>query len=259
MKISIMTFVVAVLLIASIGTMVVFFIQQGNEISNIKSQLTGTIPAGAQPYATPAASGALTMVDLIHVIQPVIVRIDVTGPGFQASGSGIIIRKDGFLITNQHVIDSATSITVTLSTGQTYPAAVSSSDATIDLAVVKITGAPSDLPAAVLGTDSDIVVGGTVTAAGFPLGSLLPGPASFTRGIVSAIRNLNGQNYIQSDVAINPGNSGGALVTNNGKVIGITSSEILPRGMTVVGIGLAIPINDIRSYILKDANFAGGI
>jgi serine protease Do len=189
------------------------------------------------------------MVDLIQAIQPVIVRVDVVGAGFQASGSGIVFRKDGYVITNAHVVENATTITITLNTGQQFSATVSSGDSNIDLAILKMNNSPSNLTAAILGSASDIVVGGTVTAAGFPLGSLLPGPASFTRGIVSAVRDLGGQNYIQSDVAINPGNSGGALVTNSGKVVGITTSEVLPRGITVVGIGLAIPIDVIQKYI----------
>ena len=87
-------------------------------------------------------------------------------------------------------------------------------------------------------------------AAGFPLGSDLPGPASFTQGIISAMRTLDGQRYIQSDVQINPGNSGGALVTrNSGKVIGVTSAGILPAGEDIEGIGLAIPIDVIQTYI----------
>jgi serine protease Do len=237
----------AVVLALSIIAMIVLFTRQASDINQLKSQ-TKSSNAAAPPSAT-TPTGALTMVDLIHAIQPVIVRVDVVGPGFQASGSGIIFRTDGYIITNAHVVESATKITITASDGQQYPASVSSSDATLDLAILKIPNSPPGLMAAVLGSASDIVVGGTVTAAGFPLGSSLPGPASFTRGIVSAIRNLGGQNYIQSDVAINPGNSGGALVTNSGKVIGITSSEVLPRGITVVGIGLAVPIDVIQTYI----------
>jgi serine protease Do len=118
------------------------------------------------------------------------------------------------------------------------------------LAILKLTGSPANLPAAVLGSASDIVIGGVVIAAGFPLGSDLPGPASFTQGIVSAIRTLDGQKYVQTDVAINPGNSGGALVNrNNAKVIGITSASVLPKGITVEGLGLAIPIDVIQTYI----------
>jgi S1-C subfamily serine protease len=87
-------------------------------------------------------------------------------------------------------------------------------------------------------------------AAGFPLGPNLPGPPSYTQGVVSAVRTLNGQKYIQSDVQINPGNSGGAMVARTtGKVIGITADGVLPPGQDVEGIGLAIPIDVIQAYI----------
>jgi serine protease Do len=196
---------------------------------------------------------AISMSELFSLIQPVIVRIDVTGDGFQGSGSGIIIRNDGYIITNQHVIDSTTSIMVTLSNSQQYPATVTASDTNLDLALLKLTNSPSDLSAATLGSSSDIAIGGIVVAAGYPLGSELPGPASFSQGIVSAVRTLDNQDYIQTDVAINPGNSGGALVNRtNGKIIGITNASVLnifnPRE-TVVGIGLAIPIDVIQSFI----------
>jgi serine protease Do len=99
-------------------------------------------------------------------------------------------------------------------------------------------------------SESDIIVGETVVAAGFPLGLELAGPVSFTQGIISAIRNINGQNYIQSDALIIHGNSGGALIIReSGKVIGITSARILPNGEGIKGIGLAIPIDVIQSYL----------
>jgi S1-C subfamily serine protease len=205
------------------------------------------------PQVTPTvqlSSTTMTMGDLFSLIQPVIVRVDVEGPGFQASGSGIIIRSDGYIITNQHVIDNATSITITLSNDKRYPATVTSSDVNIDLAILKLSGSPSNLPVAVLGSTGDIVIGGIVIAAGFPLGTILPGPASFTQGIVSAIRTVQGQRYIQTDVTINPGNSGGALVNRtNAKIIGITTAGLIPPGQDIEGLGLAIPVDVIQTYI----------
>jgi S1-C subfamily serine protease len=207
--------------------------------------------SGPQVTVTQAPGSTIpTMGDVFSQIQPVVVRIDVSGTGFQASGSGVIIRSDGYLITNQHVIDSATSITVTLSNNKQYPATVNSIDANIDLAILKLTGSPSNLPVATLGSASDIVIGGVVIAAGFPIGLILPGPASFTQGIVSAMRDVQGQTYIQTDVTINPGSSGGALVNRtNARVIGITTAGLLPPGQDIEGLGLAIPVNVIQTYI----------
>jgi serine protease Do len=219
-------------------------------LSNQQTIDVGIVSALQPTTTTTSGNTLMTMGDLFSRIQPVIVRVDVVGPGFQASGSGIIIRNDGYIITNQHVIDSANSIKITLANNQQYSATVTSSDVNLDLAILKMSSSPSNIPVAVLGTSSDIVTGGVVVAAGFPLGPDLPGPASFSQGIVSAVRNLSGQNYIQTDVAINPGNSGGALVNRtNARVIGITTARVLPPNVPVVGIGLAIPIDVIQTYI----------
>ncbi len=213
-----------------------------SQIASLRSEV-----AKLQPGVSPTS---LTMVDLITAIQPVVARVDVVGSGFNASGTGVIIRGDGYLVTNQHVIDSATTITVTLNSNQQYGATVASSDSNIDLAVIKLTNGPNNLASASLGSLSDIVIGGSAVAAGFPLGGDLPGPASFTQGIVSAIRTLNGQRFVQTDTQINPGNSGGALVNRtSGKVIGITTAGIVPRGQDIEGIGLAIPIDVVQTYL----------
>ena len=194
----------------------------------------------------------ISMVDLITLIQPMIVRIDAPNPNALVSGSGVIIRSDGYIITNDHVIDSATSITVTLSNGRQYHATVTAADADLDLAILQLGGNPGVLPSALMGTTADIIVGGVVVAGGFPLGGALPGPASFTQGIVSAVRTVGGKRYIQSDVTINPGNSGGALVSrSNGRLIGITSAGIVENMQQgdIEGIGLAIPIDVIQGFI----------
>ncbi|TFH36822.1 MAG: trypsin-like serine protease, partial [Dehalococcoidia bacterium] len=108
----------------------------------------------------------------------------------------------------------------------------------------------TDLPAVMLGQVSDMVVGADVLAGGFPLGTDLAGPATFTRGIVSAVRVLSdGQKYIQTDAAINPGNSGGCLFTLQGKMIGVPSAGIEPPGEDIEGIGLAVPIDDLLGFI----------
>ena len=256
---NLVTAIVAIILVVTIITGGILYVRLNNKINDTQSKIAalqspGSTPQSAIPQISPAQATAMTMVDLIAAVQPVIVRVDATGQGFQSSGSGIIIRSNGYIITNEHVIDSSTSITVTLSTNQQYTASVKASDSNIDLAIIQLNNSPSNLPAAVLGSLSDVFVGENVTAAGFPLGPTLPGPASFTRGIVSAIRTIGGQRYIQNDVQINPGNSGGALVTNSGKVIGITTASVLPQNMDIEGIGLAIPIDTILTFIQKNLN-----
>ncbi len=207
-------------------------------------------PAGEQ--GSDGAQSSTIDLNLLSLVQKVIVRVDISkGSGFiEAFGSGIIIRSDGYVITNKHVIDSATSIMVTLSNGQRYSATVTSSDTNIDLAILKLTGSPSNLPVALLGSASDIIVGRTVIGVGFPLGRSLPGPVSFTEGIISAIRTLDGKRYIQTDVELHLGNSGSALIsTDSGKVIGIIAAGVISEDQIIEGIGLAIPIDIVQSFI----------
>jgi S1-C subfamily serine protease len=102
-----------------------------------------------------------------------------------------------------------------------------------------------------LGTKDDIAVGEDVMAAGFPLGTGLPGPATFTSGVVSAIRSKSGVTYIQTDAAINPGNSGGCMFTLSGKMIGIPTAGLLPSSQDFEDINLAIPVDQVAAFIAQ--------
>jgi len=165
-------------------------------------------------------------------------------------GSGFIVREDGVIVTNAHVIDGATRVEVALRDGTTYSARVLGSDETNDLAVIKIDA--KGLPVAPLGNSSSLLIGEWAIAIGSPFGFLLANPEpSVTAGVVSGTgRNLaaegNGAgvyvDMIQTDASINPGNSGGPLVNSLGEVIGVNSSIYTPSGGSV-GLGFAIPIN----------------
>jgi S1-C subfamily serine protease len=178
---------------------------------------------------------------------PAVVRIDVTGSAFKVSGSGFIVDESGYVLTNQHVIVSSTSIQVTLMTNDIYAATVVDTDKKRDIALLKITSKRTDFPTISLGTAKDAAVGDQVLAVGFPLGPELAGPASFTGGIVSAIRTIDGLAYIQTDAAINSGNSGGPLVDIQGMVVGICTAALVESNAQ--GIGLAIPIADVLQFI----------
>ncbi|MBE0571934.1 MAG: Do family serine endopeptidase [Ignavibacteriaceae bacterium] len=164
----------------------------------------------------------------------------------RGSGSGIIISADGYIVTNNHVVENANTVTVGLSDKRQFDATVVGTDPLTDLAVVKIDA--SNLPVAFLGNSDNLKVGQWVMAIGNPL-SL---SSTVTAGIVSAIgrgqlgliRDSYGvENFIQTDAAINPGNSGGALVDLSGSVIGINSAIAAGGGGTYIGYGFAIPIN----------------
>lgn len=164
------------------------------------------------------------------------------------SGSGIIIRSDGYIITNQHVIDGASSVTVILNSNEEYEASIVGEDAKTDLAVIKINA--TGLTAAEIGKSSELEVGEKAVAIGNPLGQEFAG--SVTQGVISALNrtvSVEGRQYtlIQTDAAINPGNSGGALVNNRGQLVGINSVKI--SSSETEGMGFAIPIDDAMSVI----------
>lgn len=176
--------------------------------------------------------------------------------GFQttsaASGSGFILTADGYILTNFHVIESSSSISVTLYDGTSYDAVLVGYDESNDIAVLKIDA--SDLSPVVLGDSDNLNVGDDVIAIGNPLGELT---FSLTAGAVSALdREITlssgvMMNLIQTDCAINSGNSGGALFNLYGEVIGITNAKYSSSGTeaSIDNIGFAIPINHIRSIV----------
>ena len=163
-------------------------------------------------------------------------------PKVSGLGSGVIVTPNGYIITNNHVVDGADEIEVRLpSSDKDYDAEVVGRDAATDIAVIKIKA--TGLPAATLGDSAKIKVGDTTLAIGSPFGL----NQTVTSGIISAVgrtdlRIVGYENFIQTDASINPGNSGGALVDNQGRVIGINTA-IVSRGGGNVGVGFAIPIN----------------
>lgn len=166
----------------------------------------------------------------------------------QGSGSGIIISNDGYIVTNQHVIDGAQEISVILNTGDEYVATLVGADEKSDLAVLKID--KTGLQAAVLGNSENVKVGELAVAIGNPLGQELAG--TVTAGVISAVNRTmtvdnKVYNLIQTDAAINPGNSGGALVNQFGEVIGINTIKLSSE--SVEGIGFAIAISEAKPII----------
>ena len=166
----------------------------------------------------------------------------------QGTGSGVIFDANGYIVTNNHVVENAQEIVVSLSDGRTINGKVVGTDPATDLAVVKVD--ETGLPTATFGDSDGIMVGEPTIAIGNPLGLEFQG--SVTAGVISALNrsiDIGERRFklIQTDAAINPGNSGGALVNADGQVIGINSAKISVAG--VEGIGLAIPINTARPII----------
>lgn len=166
-----------------------------------------------------------------------------------SSGSGVIISQDGYVVTNNHVIEGASAITVQTIAGQNFEAKVIGADERTDLAVLKVESKQA-LPYAELGDSSEIRVGDMALAIGNPLREELAG--TLTVGYISAINRsmvIDGKQMtmLQTDAAINPGNSGGALLNMYGQLIGINTAK--STGYDVEGLGFAIPINDAKPII----------
>ena len=177
----------------------------------------------------------------------------VQTPKRAAAGSGVIISADGYIVTNNHVVDGADELTVSLNEGsKEYSARVIGADKTTDLALIKIDG--KNLPAIAIANSDDVKVGEWVLAVGNPLGL----NNTVTAGIISAKARTLGANgvesFIQTDAAINQGNSGGALVNTRGELVGINAMLASPTGSNI-GYGFAIPtaimnkvVDDLKQY-----------
>jgi len=177
----------------------------------------------------------------------------------QSSGSGVIISKDGYVVTNNHVVEGANEIIVILNTNEEYKARLIGTDARTDLAVLKIEA--EGLTFAQMGKSSELRVGDTAIAIGNPLGQEFAGTT--TQGIISGLNRSvtideKQLNLIQTDAAINPGNSGGALVNAYGHLIGINTAKI--SSSTLEGLGFAIPIDEAKPIIsdLIDRGYVTG-
>ncbi len=165
----------------------------------------------------------------------------------QGAGSGVILSKDGYIVTNNHVVENTTSLSVTLTTGETYDASIVGTDSQTDLAVIKIDA--ENLTPATLGDSDALKVGDPAIAIGNPLGEL---GGTVTTGIISATDrqitiNDETMTLLQTDAAINPGNSGGGLFNSNGELIGIVNAKESSTG--IEGLGFAIPISGAKDII----------
>ncbi len=233
--------------------------QLGRQIDDLQKQIDSA-PSGTSA-ALPAADGsAMTPAQLYQSNVDSVVAISCTmqttayGQSVEgmSSGSGFILTEDGYVVTNYHVVQNASNITVTTHSGDEYDATVKGYDATNDVAVLKVEA--EGLSAATIGSSTDLSIGDMVVAIGNPLGRLA---ATETVGYVSGInREVTTDNTVismlQTDAAINPGNSGGPLFNMYGEVIGITTAKYsgtTNSGASIEGIGFAIPIDDVMGII----------
>lgn len=218
-------------------------------------------PAGSETVTNSADFTTIVAKAKESVVE-ITTEIVKTGTFFSQSiatgaGSGVIIDSEGYIATNYHVIQGASSVTVTLPDGSSYPAKVYGYDTDNDVAVVKIDA--HDLPVAVFADSSKLKVGESVFAIGNPLGSL---GGTVTDGIVSALDReitVEGQRMtlLQTSAAVNHGNSGGGLFNSRGELIGIVNAK--SAGEDVEGLGFAIPSNVVKEVITNILNNGGSV
>lgn len=233
---------------------------------DVLQQQIGQKPQSPSVQA-PSQEGALTPGEVYSKNVDAVVMVYAqreTANGYSKnSGSGFLITADGYVVTNYHVIESATRVSVVLHNGEELVAQVKGHESTNDIALLKVEG--ENLPFATLGSSDALQVGDQVAAIGNPLGELT---ATLTVGYVSAkdrIVDTDGTviNMIQTDAAINAGNSGGPLFNMYGQVVGITTAKYSGNsdsGASIEGLGFAIPTDDITGILedLKEFGYVTG-
>lgn len=238
-----------------------------NTLPTTKSSSILTTSNNSPSVTSTNIHGGLTISQIANMNQDSVVEITIsttTSNTFfgeytsTGSGSGVIISTDGYILTNNHVINGANSITVRLHNGTEYTATVVGSDSRTDIGILKVDA--TNLKPVTIGDSSSLVVGELAVVIGNPLGEL---GGSVTDGIISALEReikLEGSkmNLIQTNAAINPGNSGGGLFNSKGDLVGIVVAK--SSGLDVEGLGFAIPINDVKSVItdILDLGYVSG-
>ncbi len=237
------------------------FPAQAAEPSSGTSQTQGQTQASQTVYLPTYSEDAMTAPEIFQKGVPSVVSITTMVQSYgqigTGSGTGIIMSSDGYILTNNHVVDGAQSIEVTLNDGRSFEGTVVGTDENTDIAVIHIEA--TDLTAAEFGDSSSLVTGEPVYVIGNPLGTQFA--ETMTDGIVSApSREVTIDNYvmnlIQTNAAINPGNSGGPMFNSQGQVVGVVNAKIMQSNANdVEGIGFAIPIetaltvaNDLIEY-----------
>jgi serine protease Do len=202
---------------------------------------TETSPSVIEIQAEEEETPTRTVAQVVSLLEPSVVRIDTA----EGSGSGTIISRTGYILTNNHVVEDSSLVSITLISGEKHSGVVVFREERNDLAIVAIVADHSDFPEAMLGPTESINVGEDVVAIGYALG--LEGQVTISKGIISAIRTIDGSRYIQTDAAINPGSSGGPLTNLKGEIVGINTAKYV--GVEVEGIGLAIPVDEAKIFI----------
>ncbi|MEW4924180.1 trypsin-like peptidase domain-containing protein [Algibacter sp. 2305UL17-15] len=261
----------------TLGTYKLFLDEENAVVVNAVEEKPSFLPTSTangiyKPYETPDFTKAAenTVNAVVHVKNVTISSGQITIQDLfsgrrshraqMGTGSGVIITPDGYIITNNHVVDKSQELSVTLNNNKTYKAEIIGTDPKTDIALLKIE-ADEDLPVVTFGDSDDARIGEWVLAVGNPFNLT----STVTAGIISAkARDLSGthsQSFIQTDAAVNPGNSGGALVNTDGELVGINTAISSQTG-SYVGYSFAVPSNIARKVvedIMEYGNVQNGI
>ena len=216
--------------------------------------LLSVISAGSCGGQAPTqkAAGAISRVkdttNPVNKVLPAVLEVIAENLTMRSMGTGIIVDRSGVILTCQHVVGIAGSgdVTAVLNDGSKHAGSVVKADKAKDLAVIILNSKETSLPVASLGNSDEsdnLQLGNDIYIVGYPLSNVLTGPATITKGIISAFRTLDSVHVIQTDAAVNPGNSGGPMINSDGEVIGIVESG------NEAGINFAIAINEADEII----------
>jgi putative serine protease PepD len=221
--------------------------------TNTVERAADSPPSAAQAPATvvaPARS-ATDVSALYERVSPGVVSVEVTTAGGGGTGSGFVLDRDGYILTNDHVVDGAQTVRVRFGEGAPVTARVIGVDQSTDLALLKIDPAGRKLTPLALGSSKGLKVGQPAIAIGSPFrleGTLTTGVVSALGRTIQAPNNFSIDNVVQTDAAINPGNSGGPLLDASGKVVGI-NAQIATSTQSNSGVGFAIPIDTAKQLL----------
>ena len=263
--------VAAACLLFAGGAVATYFVTGSSQTDSSASASTDsgstpTMQINSKPSdSSPSSSDGMSGEDIYKKVSPSVVSVISTTSEGQGSGSGVIMSKDGYIITNNHVVEGAQSVSVQLSDSSSLDATIVGTDEQTDLAVIKVSSS-ADLTAAEFGDSDELQPGEYAYAIGSPGGVQFAN--TITGGRISAINrdltvNDRVMSLIQTDASINNGNSGGALINEYGQVVGITSAKLSGNAFgsaTVEGMGFAIPINtakDIVDEIIQNGYVSG--
>ncbi len=229
-----------------------------SDTSGAGAAAAGGPAAAAAPSSAPAAAPARSATDvsaLYERVSPGVVSVEVTTAGGGGTGSGFVLDREGYILTNDHVVDGAQSVRVRFADSGAggVTARVAGVDPSTDLALLKIDAGDRKLTPLALGSSKDLKVGQPAIAIGSPFrleGTLTTGVISALGRSIEAPNNFSIDNVVQTDAAINPGNSGGPLLDASGKVVGI-NAQIATSTQSNSGVGFAIPIDTAKQVLAQ--------